>query len=147
MKPSYYATGLTLAGIIPFALCVAVVFFTPNTYNTIAAHIFISYAAVILSFLAGTHWGLALGKPNKTAYVLFTTSNISALLAFAALAFQNLAFAFCMLASGLILQLFIDLRLYHYGILEKWYTRLRAVGTGIVLLLLFLLWIWVEKLS
>ena len=55
------ALVLGLAGLVPFAACG---YGAVSTYGEPAAQALAAYGAVILAFLGGVHWGLALPEPS-----------------------------------------------------------------------------------
>lgn len=63
--PSRLAWLLGLAGLIPFLAGAALQWFTPPGWRMLAASALLTYGAVIVSFLGGIHWGLAMreGQP------------------------------------------------------------------------------------
>ena len=60
LKPGPEAWALGLAGLLPFLLGAAGVWFFPFEWPDLAATALLTYAAVIVSFLGGIHWGLAM---------------------------------------------------------------------------------------
>ncbi len=58
-QPFTIATGLSLAGLVPFLALGAVVLFDPLGSH-VAIEVLVSYGAVVLSFAGAVHWGFAL---------------------------------------------------------------------------------------
>jgi hypothetical protein len=58
--PSTLAWALGLAGLLPFLAGAALQWFTPPGWRMLAALALLTYGAVIVSFLGGIHWGLAM---------------------------------------------------------------------------------------
>lgn len=58
--PSTLAWALGLAGLLPFLAGAALQWFTPPGWRMLAASALLTYGAVIVSFLGGIHWGLAM---------------------------------------------------------------------------------------
>lgn len=54
---------LGLAGLLPQFICVAVLYWGPDYSREPAQIISVAYAALILSFLGGTWWGIAAMAP------------------------------------------------------------------------------------
>ncbi len=54
---------LGLAGLLPQALCVAVLFAGPGELREPGQWVALSYAALILAFLGGSWWGVAAAAP------------------------------------------------------------------------------------
>ncbi|PSV27807.1 DUF3429 domain-containing protein [Photobacterium sp. GB-27] len=69
-------------GLIPFALSALAISLEIRIFNTSALLIFVSYSAIILSFLSGVMWGNSLNhKENSTSRFALLLSNFFALLA------------------------------------------------------------------
>ena len=66
MKLSPLAIILGIAGLIPFVFCGLGVLTTPDPDATKWLLALTAYGAVILAFLGGVHWGLALVDTNDT---------------------------------------------------------------------------------
>lgn len=66
MKLSPLAVILGIAGMIPFVFCGLGVLTTPDPDATKWMLALTAYGAVILAFLGGVHWGLALVDTNDT---------------------------------------------------------------------------------
>lgn len=65
--PSRLAWFLGLAGLLPFVAGAALQWFTPPGWRMLAASALLTYGAVIVSFLGGIHWGLAMRKAQPEA--------------------------------------------------------------------------------
>ena len=59
-QPPTLAWALGLAGLIPFVLGSALQWYGPPGWRMLAGMALLSYGAVIVSFLGGIHWGLAM---------------------------------------------------------------------------------------
>lgn len=59
-QPPAWAWILGLAGLIPFVLGAAMQWYGPPGWRMLAGLALLSYGAVIVSFLGGIHWGLAM---------------------------------------------------------------------------------------
>jgi hypothetical protein len=68
--PSPLALWLGWAGLIPFALGAALVWVVREEAHPYAVLLLSAYAAVIISFLGGIHWGLAMRQPQPSARLL-----------------------------------------------------------------------------
>ena len=118
------AWTLTLAGLIPFVGCAALVFLTPD-----GARIWVepltAYGAIILSFLGGARWGRTMAGPEPDALQL-VLSNLPAVAAW--LTFLPTVPDECqllVLIFGLIAMLYWDLRTA-----PVWYRNLRLMATA-----------------
>jgi hypothetical protein len=99
----------------------------------------IGYGAVILSFLGGIHWGVAL-RPTVDLHndsspiaVSLVFGVIPSIIGWIALLLP-LATATALLCAGFALQLWLDLRTIAQGRLPAWFARLRIILTVIVML-------------
>lgn len=81
---------LGYAGLVPFVACALVLLAGGDPqWRHVAERVLIGYGAVVLAFLGGVHWGLALrGQPDRTATMLA----IGAMPALAGVATTFLAF-------------------------------------------------------
>lgn len=69
-------------GLIPFATSALAISLKVSIFNISALLIFVSYSAIILSFLSGVMWGNSLNnKENSTSRFTILLSNFFALLA------------------------------------------------------------------
>ena len=68
--PGTTALRLSYAGLVPFVLGALLVWLVRADVHPYAALALSAYAAVILSFLGGIHWGLAWGLPPPPPRVL-----------------------------------------------------------------------------
>lgn len=130
-------TALTTAGIIPFASLALLSWYqTHFPYTSIAIDFLVlGYAAVIISFIAGTHWGVSLLTENTARLLIW--SNIITLAAWAGLSIPDVMLSALTMIICLSLLLWIDFKLYKSGIHPKWYIILRAAITlGVIICLL-----------
>ncbi|MEC8793030.1 MAG: DUF3429 domain-containing protein, partial [Pseudomonadota bacterium] len=59
-RPPIPVAGLGAGGFLPFAAGAAALWWAPGTWQALAVASQLSYGAVILSFLGGILWGLAI---------------------------------------------------------------------------------------
>lgn len=131
-------------GVLPFAgLAIAVPFGLPSPIPQ-AETMLIGYGAVILSFVGGVHWGLAMqseaGSGNGGAAWQYVLSVIPALVGWTALALETFHALFELAAAFLAL-LIIDMAWVSGRKAPAWYGSLRLQLTSAVLLCLGLAWI------
>ncbi|MCK8516205.1 DUF3429 domain-containing protein [Methylonatrum kenyense] len=128
------ATWLGLAGVLPFLLGAvwAWILGGGDTADWLLRAV-AAYAAVILSFLGGVHWGLALRDPvaDSSHYIV---SVVPSLLAWLALLLP-LGPALAMLTICFVAQLVVDLLRLK---LPGWFRNLRALLTLLVVAALVL---------
>ncbi len=113
-------------GLLPLFIGLALVGFGPDIYKLQALALFISYAALILSFLGGVNWGRALSHNNPKYYV---ASILPTLWAFVALIFAPLI-SLVMLTIGFVALLAYDVKHMSRG----WFFDLRVSLTTVVVL-------------
>lgn len=125
--PRNVATALTYMGALPFWLLML----APETVAGVnTASVFLSYGAIISSFMAGTLWGTE--TRGRGDVLVIVTSNVFALVAFAtlvlglsvtALLMQMVLFGFLLLADYRTLARRDD---------QRWYWKLRMQVTVVV---------------
>ncbi len=124
------------SGVLPFALAVLAAWVLP-AWSGFAAALFVSYGAVILSFLGGARWGRALTEKNIES-VRFVEAVLPSLIGFSALLMVHTAWiALLLLAIGFAVWLVVDQcdRLWSPA-----YKRMR-LGISVVVLLLHAAWL------
>lgn len=128
---------LTWLGFIPFLFFAVVFFFTNGVWwitTDDALHIYAVYTAVILSFMAGTHWGLVLTAQLEDAWKTLLWSNLIAVVAWIGVAMPYKIMGLSMVLLGFMLQLWLDYGFSRNGIISHEYFRLRLVMTSCVVL-------------
>ncbi|GEK74296.1 MULTISPECIES: DUF3429 domain-containing protein [Halomonas] len=130
--PRVATVGLGVAGLGPFLATLAAAFLAPPPGQALAIEAFLAYGSVILSFLGGVHWGLALvgAGGSEPAGRRLVVGVLPSLIAWPALLLDPPATA-AMLLTG-----FVALRLYEAGPgaagLPSDYRRLRTRLTAVV---------------
>jgi hypothetical protein len=109
LKPSVAAWALGLAGLLPFLLGAAGVWFFPFEWSDLAATALLTYAAVIVSFLGGIHWGLAMRQARAPRGWLIWGVLPSLL-----------AWALLLMAASLIVCYVVDAQIYRPLQLGSW---------------------------
>ena len=127
------ATWLGLAGVLPFAAG-ALAAWRPDPLGAFAATALLAYGAVILSFLGGIHWGLALDR-ERPRFAQLGLGMLPSLLGWAALLVGDRA-GIALLMAGFVGVLVQDLRLARNAMAPPWFASLRALLTTAVLLCL-----------
>lgn len=125
---------LTYLGILPFLMGALIIFSGLDQEKTV--FILRAYAAVIVSFISGIHWGIGMKDSPQNTVWLLATSNIIALLAWGSLLIHELIPALILLTVVLVLVLVIDNKLYGMGQIEFWFIKLRRQATCFVVLCL-----------
>jgi hypothetical protein len=132
--PRHVATALTYMGALPFWLLML----APETVAGVnTASVFLSYGAIISSFMAGTLWGT--DTRGRGDVLVIVTSNVFALVAFAtlvlglsvtALLMQMVLFGFLLLADYRTLARRDD---------QRWYWKLRLQVNVVVAVAYFVM--------
>lgn len=138
--PKRVATILTYAGAIPFVACAVILLFGPamglGGLRQFAGQAITTYAAVIVSFLGGIQWGIAIAthqQQPQTAKSLLLLSVVPSLLAWALLFLPNDS-------SRVVVAIFlvgfvwiIDALLHLQHVLPTWFFRLRSIVSAVVM--------------
>lgn len=125
--PRNAATALTYMGALPFWLLML----APETVLGVnTASVFLSYGAIISSFMSGTLWGTP--RAGRSDLLMIVTSNVFALVAFA-----TLVLGLSVTALLVQMALFGFLLLADYRSLtgrdeQRWYWKVRLRVTVIV---------------
>lgn len=131
------AWGLGLSGLIPFIACLVIVFFGPTAWQVTAVYAFLYYAAVILSFLGGAHWGAVLQRADQARLPgdirRLALAMLPSLIAWPALMLSPVV-AIWVLMIGFVLVWLYDLSREGRSGWPKWYLLLRSVLTVVVVL-------------
>lgn len=126
------ASTLAYAGAIPFAFVALLA--VAGQYDAApfdARQALLVYSAVILSFLAGIHWQIAIGNDGAPRN-LMVMSNVVALAAWVIVFLEPLYIAWLFFAILYVKVLSIDRVLFGDGLLQQWFYRLRFRVSSIV---------------
>ncbi|QEL12733.1 DUF3429 domain-containing protein [Kushneria phosphatilytica] len=140
--------GLGLAGLLPFVLCAAVVVLAGLPWQAIAMQAFLYYSAVILSFLGGIHWGVAmsLDQGGSTEFNgRMVMAMAPSLIAWPSL-MLDARFALLALMAGFLLVRLYERQSDSVARLPGWYLALRTLLTVVVVLTHLVLVIWLSLL-
>ncbi|ATJ81730.1 hypothetical protein BEI_0743 [Halomonas beimenensis] len=112
---------------LPFGGALAAAWLAPTFWQLLAIQAFLAYGALILSFLGGVHWGLALAHGQRHRLV---AGILPSLVAWPSLLID------ARLGAWILLVGFLALRAYEAGPgapgLPAWYRRLRTRLTLVV---------------
>lgn len=139
MSKKLIATILTYAGTIPFIFIAILSTFKPDVLGVSSALLLMSYGAVIVSFISGTHWSIYLLKDIPIN--LFIRSNIITLFAWISVILLNTFSPFILIICLLYL-LYIDQKLEKINITSDWYLQMRMIATIIVSTALGIFWLF-----
>jgi len=131
LKPGVEAWALGIAGLLPFVLGAVGLWSLPPEWVGFAALALLTYAAVIVSFLGGIHWGLAMPLA-QTRRGLLIWGVLPSLLAWAGL-LLNSAWGLLLMAASLLLCYIVDCKVYRSLRLDSWLS-LRALLTFVAVL-------------
>ena len=126
---------LGLAGLIPFVATAAATWLAPIAWQVVAIRAFLAYAAVILSFLGGVQWGVAMcrERPGEAPFRgRMLLSMVPSLLAWPALLLHPLTGAWVLVAGFLLIRCHERSR-DGRAQLPDWYQSLRTLLTLVVL--------------
>ena len=120
-----------LAGAIPFVAAAFAVLFGVDTAGPVQSVIaaLLSYGLVIVSFVAGSHWGIYLQNDASAPVNLFITGNVLVLVPWLAFVLGSINSTLLALIMAFAFLLVIDWRLLTSGLIDKAYFRLRAIAT------------------
>ena len=127
--------ALTYMGVLPF-LFIAFLSIIEKEFFGVKLSFFVSaYAAVIVSFISGTHWGISLSR--KAPINLNVRSNIVALLSWFSLLLP-MRMSLVIIICCFLYLLKIDKLLLQAEIIEAWYMHVRIVASTLVILSLIM---------
>ena len=126
---------LAFAGALPFVACALLLWAGHSTVPVLGpvSNVAASYGLLILSFMAGVHWGQRLSGV-ETSLNLFLTSNAVALAAWFSYLLLSPRLYFASLAVLFAVVLLIDRRLGAEGHISSDYLRTRTSVSALVVL-------------
>lgn len=130
------AVLLTFLGAIPFFIGLTMLWLDITIFGVSGAVLSHAYGVLIVSFIAGSQWGVYLIKPDGRN--LFIWSNVLFFLAWSSLIFFAEVYGFLILIASYGFALWIDVQSHEVGIFEDWYIEMRKKITSIVVAVLML---------
>jgi hypothetical protein len=130
--PSRAALALGYGGLLPFIGVAAWLLAGPASTESLAARALIAYAATIVAFLGGIHWGLAFCQPGGPSTARLGWGVVPSLVAWPALLLAP-GPALGLLAVMLVLCYAVDHRVYPELKLQAW-LPLRRMLTAVATL-------------
>ena len=122
-------------GALPFIALAGAAPFLDSAPRLFVVRALVAYGAVILSFLGGVHWGLAIASQGDAAHQALRTrlivSVIPSLAAWVALLFPE-RIGLLILAAAIAAMLWVDIRATRAGHAPQWYPKLRIPLTCVV---------------
>jgi hypothetical protein len=122
-------------GAVPFIALAGTLPLLGGSERSFVAYALLAYGAVILSFLGGIHWGLAIssgGKANAGLAARLTLSVAPSLAGWVALLVAGPA-GLLILAVAIAAMLLVDLRATRLGEAPAWYPKLRIPLSCVVM--------------
>lgn len=129
--PSPLAWALGLAGLIPFVMLACLQWFSVPGWRMLAGSALLSYGALIVSFLGGIHWGLAM-RGRSVAPARLVWGVLPSLLGWLAVLLDS-PWGQAVLAVSLLACLMVDRSVYRTLGLQAW-LPLRATLTVVATL-------------
>ena len=132
------AAVLGWCGVIPFAALTAAALGSTPLDPAHAERLLVLYGAVILSFMGGVHWGLAISGrgPNANPDTAHLTASVLPALVGWVAALLSTKPGIIVLVCGFLVLLAYDIRTVRANIAPRWYARLRIQLTLVVVCLL-----------
>lgn len=125
---------------VPFVLLALIVSFRLFSNTGLWAGLLITYAAVVISFLSGVHWGIAIHQyhDNHTIGNLLIGEGIAAaLIAWGSIIYAGIYIQILVLTLLYSLMWAIDSLLYNRDLIPQWFFTLRSIITPIVVVSLY----------
>ena len=131
---------LGLLGLIPFIFLIVSSFIVPpdNEIYELLIFIYISYAAVISSFLGGIQWGLITASVERvySVFLPLSISTVPCLIAWSALlTLENLTTSLILIIVSFIVSSLHDYYLYQQKLTPYWFLSLRIPLSVVVIIL------------
>lgn len=133
-------TIITLVSIVPFVLLSILLSFDYDVDRSKILNLLITYSTIILSFLAGTRWGMAIDHQDvhsQLADKLYMMSTFTVLLAWSVLILDDVLIQLLALALLYTFAWGVDSFLYTNKIIPLWFFTLRGIVTPIVIVSIY----------
>lgn len=138
-----------ILGLIPFVVIFIFCLVIPSNqeFYNLLIYLFISYAAVISSFLGGIQWGLITASAERIYNVLLPLliSTVPALMGWSALIFvTHLFYSLIIIIISFILALAHDYYLYNIKATPYWFLNIRVPLTSTVIVLSIMMSFYID---
>jgi hypothetical protein len=132
-SPPKTARLLSYAGLVPFLVLSAALWFAAPSYTASISDALLRYAGIILAFIGAVHWGLAMASGTEAEDRQWVLSISPALIAWIAGFFPpEIHYSILYITFGGLC--IIDSQSNKLGNLPDWYPRLRVPLTVIVVI-------------
>lgn len=144
------AAVLGFLGVVPFIVCAVLIWRVtdPAWVSEAVANAQVAYGTVILSYLGGIRWGLAIGgygaldEASGASWGRLAWNTLPALIAWGSIFFLPTVWALIALMIAFALTYVSDLWASHHGTAPAWYASLRAPLSFAVILSLAITLYW-----
>lgn len=131
--PTRLSQFLAWLGAIPFIIALLVSFSTVRLqYWAIIVVLMSTFSALIVTYIAGSHWGLAMQVPDKVSKKFIISSHLLTLFAWIGILFPSWLVSWCVLLICFWAVLAIDYRFMQLGCMTKNYLKMRLQITTVV---------------
>ena len=131
---------ITIAGIAPFVVLSVVVSMRWFSNQQAVVEILLTYAAVIISFLGGVHWGISVHHYSyspRVANLLTIESVAPSLVAWGVLFYPDIHIQLLVMTLLFSFMWAVESLLYSEDLIPQWFFNLRCVVTPIVVVSLY----------
>jgi uncharacterized membrane protein YhdT len=131
---------LTLIGVTPFVILSVAVSMHVFADPKVIIQVLLTYAAVIVSFMGGIHWGIAVtryGEKRHIANLLIFESIWPTIIAWGALFYIEIHIQLLVLTLLYTFLWAIESLLYSNNLIPQWFFNLRCIITPIVVVSLY----------
>lgn len=134
-------SALTYAGALPFLACAFLPYAGLAELPKIGMLYYVAqvYGLVILSFMAGVHWGTYLYNQESAPQNLFITSNIVTVVAWLVFLLGNPVWTLLVLMAGFLYLLLLDYQLHRHKMISDHYLDTRRNVSALVTLSLIVI--------
>lgn len=132
--------ALACIGIVPFVVISMLVPAKVFSNNSVTIAFLLTYASVIISFLGGIHWGVAVtyyARHSKTSNLLILGGVLPPIIAWGALFYYDTPVTLLILTLLYTSVWAIDSLLYSNDIIPQWFFNLRCIVTPVVVVSLY----------
>jgi len=136
-RNAFIAQALTYGGVLPLVFAIMAQYLKLPGIDALTLSR--SYAALIISFICGTHWGMFVFHSNKCPHNLLITSTFTAMAGWASVLLPDAKIALVMQSLCFLYLMVLDYRMKRSGLIPTWYYALRHNATAIVIFCIFML--------